>query len=66
MQRAYEDDPIARLQYVVHFPFEFPIAVIDQNENPWPHTIALDKELFPLLDHVLANVGHQRTHIRQR
>jgi hypothetical protein len=39
MQRRYEENIIAILQFVLVFTLEFPVCVIDENEDAWTSVI---------------------------
>ena len=36
MKRRNKQYPVSLFKLVVFFPLQFPIGIVDQNENPWP------------------------------
>lgn len=48
MQSGYEEDAVLVLKLVVQLTQQFPICIVNQHQNPWPHTVSLDEQLWPL------------------
>lgn len=48
VQRGYEEDAVLVLKLVVQLTQQFPVGIINQHKNSWPHTVSLDEQLWPL------------------
>lgn len=53
VQRGYEEDAVLVLKLVVQLPQQFPVGIVNQHQNPWPHAVSLDEQLWPLFEQVL-------------
>lgn len=48
VQCGDEEDAVLVLQLVVQLPQQFPVGIINQHQDSWPHTVSLDEQLWPL------------------
>lgn len=53
MQRGYEEDAVLVLKLVVQLTQQFPVGIVNQHKNSWPHAVSLHEQLWPLLEQIL-------------
>lgn len=53
VQRGYEEDAVLVLKLVIQLTQQFPVGVVNQHQDSWPHAVSLDEQVRPLFQQIL-------------
>jgi len=62
VQRRYEKYCIAVAYFVVEFTTQFPVRIVNKNENSRPNGRTLDEHLVPAIKHVFTDPHQEVAH----